>query len=130
VETLTGEIMQIPPAHSAVKLEGKRSYELARSGVEVTLTARPVIIGTFEILKIELPEVHFRIECSTGTYIRALARDLGDALGCGAYLKELRRTKIGNFKVADALTPLQYKDHWVENNELPRKDSKRGQPGV
>lgn len=109
---LTGDIMQIPPIHSAIKKEGKRSYDLARAGKEVILDARPVIVSEFELTKIELPEVHFRVLCSTGTYIRSLAHDLGQILGCGGYLQELRRTKIGNFSASDALTPQQWKELW------------------
>jgi tRNA pseudouridine55 synthase len=114
-----GDIMQMPPAHSAIKRDGKRAYELAREGKEVALQARPVTIDAFEIIKIELPDVHFRAACSTGTYIRSLAHDFGQALGCGGYLKELRRTKIGNFNVDDALTV----DEIIEQlkNNLPQK---------
>ncbi len=108
----TGEIMQTPPIHSAVKKEGKRAYDLARAGKEVVLNARPVTIGEFEITQVSLPEVHFRVTCSTGTYIRSLANDLGSALGCGAYLQELRRTKIGNFSAIDGLSPEEWKDYW------------------
>ena len=111
-KALTGDIMQVPPIHSAIKKDGKRSYDLARAGMEVVLDARPITIGTFEITKVALPEVHFRVLCSTGTYIRSLANDLGKMLGCGAYLQELRRTKIGNFSVDDAKTPGAWKDHW------------------
>ena len=98
-----GDILQTPPAHSAVQKDGKRAYELARKGIEVKLEPRAVTIGAFEIEKVAAGGVHFRIECSTGTYIRSIANDLGERLGCGGYLKELRRTKIGNFKAADAL---------------------------
>jgi len=119
--SLTGNIMQTPPIHSAIKKDGKRSYDLARAGVDVVLDARPITIGEFEITKIELPEVHFRVVCSTGTYIRSLANDVGAALGCGGYLQELRRTKIGNFNVDNALTPQQWKDIWKPKpkTELP-----------
>lgn len=106
----TGDILQIPPAHSAIKKDGKRVYELAREGIEVKLDPRPVNIKIFEITKISLPEVHFRVVCSTGTYIRSLANDFGAALGCGGYLQELRRTKIGNYNVDDALTV----EEWVK----------------
>jgi len=109
---LTGDIMQVPPIHSAIKKDGKRSYDLARAGKEVILEARPVIISEFEITRVELPDVHFRVLCSTGTYIRSLAHDFGQILGFGAYLAELRRTKIGNFNASDALTPQQWKDYW------------------
>lgn len=104
----TGLIMQIPPAHSAIKKDGKRVYELAREGKEVKLDPRPVTINTFELTQIALPEVHFRVVCSTGTYIRSLANDFGAALGCGGYLQELRRTKIGAYSVQEALTVEQW----------------------
>lgn len=103
-----GEISQVPPAHSAIKQEGKRVYELARQGKEVKLNPRKVIISEFEIEKIELPLIHFRVVCSTGTYIRSLANDFGAALGCGAYLSSLCRTRIGNFLLNDALTPEEF----------------------
>ncbi len=106
----TGAIAQLPPAHSAIKKDGKRLYELARAGKEVTLEPRQVTIHEFEITKIELPEIHFRVLCSTGTYIRSLAHDLGAALGVGGYLSALRRTKIGDFAVEDARTIEQ----WME----------------
>lgn len=106
----TGDIMQIPPAHSAIKRDGKRVYELAREGKEVKLDPRPVTIREFEITKIALPEVHFRVTCSTGTYIRSLANDLGAALGCGGYLQALRRTRIGAYRVEEALTV----EDWVK----------------
>lgn len=111
-QQLTGDIMQVPPIHSAIKKDGKRSYDLARAGKEVILDARPVIIAEFEIVSIHLPEVRFRVVCSTGTYIRSLAHDFGQILGCGAYLSELRRTRIGNFSVDDALSPQDWKVLW------------------
>ncbi|MFI5129744.1 MAG: tRNA pseudouridine(55) synthase TruB [Chitinophagales bacterium] len=101
---LTGEIMQVPPAHSAIKIEGKRVYELARQGKEVKIEPRRVTIREFEIITTEMPVVHFRVVCSTGTYIRSLANDFGIILGCGAYLSSLCRTKIGEFSLADAMT--------------------------
>ncbi|HET6254875.1 MAG TPA: tRNA pseudouridine(55) synthase TruB [Puia sp.] len=99
-----GNIMQVPPAHSAIKVGGKRVYELARKGREVKLEPRPVAIREFEVTGWALPEVSFRVVCSTGTYIRSLANDLGLALGCGGYLSALRRTRIGAFRVEDAMT--------------------------
>lgn len=100
----TGEIMQVPPAHSAIKIDGKRVYESARLGIEVKIEPRKVTIKEFEITRIEMPVVHFRVVCTTGTYIRSLANDFGTALGCGAYLSSLCRTRIGDFKVEDAMT--------------------------
>jgi tRNA pseudouridine55 synthase len=105
-----GEIMQVPPAHSAIKVEGKRVYELARKGKEVKLEPRKVCIKEFAITAIELPAVHFRVVCSTGTYIRSLANDFGEALTCGAYLSNLRRTRIGEFKVEDSLSIHGFED--------------------
>ncbi|MBX2905357.1 MAG: tRNA pseudouridine(55) synthase TruB [Taibaiella sp.] len=110
VKKFTGDIMQVPPIHSAIKKDGKRSYDLARAGKEVVLDARPVTIGEFEVTQFQSPEIHFRVLCSTGTYIRSLAHDLGQELGCGGYLSSLRRTKIGNFNVDDALSPKQWQD--------------------
>ncbi|MBX2921254.1 MAG: tRNA pseudouridine(55) synthase TruB [Chitinophagaceae bacterium] len=104
----TGNIRQVPPAHSAIKKDGKRVYELARKGIEVKLDPRPVTIKTFEITHIDLPAVQFRVVCSTGTYIRSLANDYGKELGCGAYLSSLRRTRIGSFTVADAMKMEQF----------------------
>jgi len=100
----TGEIMQVPPIHSAIKKDGKRVYELARRGEVVELDARKITIKEFEITGIDLPHVGFRVVCSTGTYIRSLANDLGAVLGCGGYLSSLCRTRIGAFKIEDALS--------------------------
>jgi len=97
-----GEIMQVPPAHSAIKMNGKRVYELARQGKEVIMEPRKIIISEFEITKIQMPLVAFRVVCSTGTYIRSLANDFGKFLGCGAYLSSLCRTRIGNFRLQEA----------------------------
>ena len=99
-----GEIMQIPPAHSAIKVGGKRLYESAREGKDVKPEARKITIKEFEITNIELPVVYFRVVCSTGTYIRSLAYDFGKALGCGAYLSSLCRTRIGVFNLNEAMT--------------------------
>ncbi|MDB5252241.1 MAG: pseudouridine synthase [Flaviaesturariibacter sp.] len=100
----TGAIQQVPPIHSAIKKDGKRVYKLARKGIDVKLEPRAVTIYEFEITAIELPLVHFRVVCSTGTYIRSLANDFGAALGCGGYLSALRRTRIGSFLAADGYT--------------------------
>ncbi|MBZ0100522.1 MAG: tRNA pseudouridine(55) synthase TruB [Taibaiella sp.] len=110
----TGDILQLPPIHSAIKKGGKRDYEYARAGKEIQLEPRPVQITEFGITTINLPEVHFRVSCSTGTYIRSLAHDFGQALGCGAYLQELRRTKIGAFSVDDAFSPAELIASWHE----------------
>lgn len=105
---MTGTILQKPPIFSAIKKDGKRLYEHARAGETVEIQNRPVTIEAFELTRIALPEVDFRIVCSKGTYIRSIAADFGKAVQSGAHLSALRRTKIGDYDVADALTPEQF----------------------
>jgi tRNA pseudouridine55 synthase len=100
----TGEIDQRPPIFSALKKEGKRLYEYARAGETVEIPTRKITISAFEITSIQMPEVHFRVACSKGTYIRSLAHDFGQALDNGAHLSGLRRTKIGDFDVTNAIS--------------------------
>ncbi len=121
----TGEIMQVPPAHSAIKQQGKRVYELARQGKEVILEPRKLFIREFEITDISLPVVSFRVVCSTGTYIRSLANDFGQALGCGAYLSSLCRTRIGEFKNEDAMSMEEFEKAVAngKNASAIKKDS-------
>ena len=107
----TGDILQTPPMHSAIKKDGKRVYKLARQGKEVELEPRAVTIKEFSIVKVELPVVHFKIVCTTGTYIRSIANDYGKMLGCGAYLSGLVRTRIGTFQLEDALSLEQLTEH-------------------
>ncbi len=102
-EKFTGEIEQTPPVFSALKKDGKRLYEYARKGQEVEVQKRKVEISEFEINTIDFPEVHFRVVCSKGTYIRSLAHEFGEALQSGAHLSELRRTKIGDFSVENGM---------------------------
>jgi tRNA pseudouridine55 synthase len=104
----TGQILQVPPLYSAKRIDGKRGYEYARKNQEIEIPPVPVTIHRFEITRIALPEVDFLVNCSKGTYIRSLARDFGEALGVGAYLSALRRTKIGDHDVADALSLDQF----------------------
>jgi tRNA pseudouridine55 synthase len=99
-----GPILQVPPAHSAIKVDGKRVYELARKGKEVKLDPRPVTISEFEITSIKMPVVSFRVVCSTGTYIRSLANDFGRVLGCRGYLSSLCRTRIGEHRLDQAMS--------------------------
>ena len=99
-----GDMMQLPPVYSAIKKDGVRLYESARAGTEVELTPRPVTIKAFEITKIEMPIVEFRVVCSKGTYIRSLAYDFGKALNSGAHLNSLCRTRSGNYLLSDAHT--------------------------
>ncbi len=97
-----GTFEQIPPQFSAIKVDGKRAYESARKDINVEMKARQITISAFEITRIDLPRVDFRVVCSKGTYIRSLARDFGELLGCGAHLTALCRTRIGSFYLRDA----------------------------
>jgi len=107
VRAYTGTIKQVPPAFSAVKVNGKRAYLKAREKQEIVIPEREVRIHAFEILRAELPEIDFRISCTKGTYIRSLARDFGKSLQSGAYLQSLRRTKIGEYHIDDAVSIMQ-----------------------
>ncbi len=107
-QQFTGKIQQTPPAYSAVKINGKRAYENARKGVEMEIASKEVIIREFEITAFRLPEIDVRIVCSKGTYIRSLANDFGKAVGSGAHLSALCRTRIGTFLLKDSLSPEEY----------------------
>lgn len=111
-----GEIDQKPPIFSAIRKEGKRLYELARAGETTEIKTRKVTIDIFEITKIELPKIEFRVVCSKGTYIRSLAYDFGKALNSGGHLSALRRTKIGDFSVDDAMEPVPYIKKYLNVN--------------
>ena len=107
-----GKIKQFPPVYSALKKDGKRLYEYARKGEDVQIQPRTIEIFKFEITKIRMPEIEFKVLCSKGTYIRSLAHDFGQALHSGAHLSSLRRTKIGDFNVDNAQSPDEFKD-WL-----------------
>jgi tRNA pseudouridine55 synthase len=106
----TGEQDQVPPLFSAKKVDGKRAYEMAREGSTHELKSNRINIKQFELTRIEMPEVDFRIVCSKGTYIRSIARDFGVELNSGAYLQALRRTRIGNYRVEDAFTLERFRE--------------------
>ena len=116
LQRFVGEIEQIPPAVSACMVNGTRAYDLARKGQEVELKPKKLVIDEIELLDCSLPDITIRVVCSKGTYIRALARDIGQALQSGAHLTALRRTRVGDVRVEDCLDPLQFKE-WV--NALP-----------
>lgn len=119
LQQFIGTIMQVPPAYSAVKVEGKRAYELARKGVEVELRAKPLTIDEIELVQCDLEnmQITIRVVCSKGTYIRALARDIGQALQSGAYLTALCRTRIGDYKLSDCLDVNDF-DAWLETQNI------------
>lgn len=104
IKSFEGEIDQVPPVFSAVKVKGKRAFDYARNGEDVKLQAKKIVIKEIVVENFNFPFVQIKVRCSKGTYIRSLARDIGEKLGCGAYLYELRRTKIGNFEVEEAMT--------------------------
>jgi tRNA pseudouridine55 synthase len=104
LERFTGEIQQTPPVFSAIKIDGQRAYKLARQGKEVNMPSRNVTIYSLELISYEYPHMNIRTHVSSGTYIRTLAQDIGEALGTGAYCRELRRTKIAKYDIADAKT--------------------------
>ncbi len=111
IELFLGTIDQVPPVFSAVKVDGKRAYEYARKGEEVKMRVKQVHIRTIELLEYNLPYLKLKIVCGKGTYVRSLARDLGEALDCGAYLTELKRTKIGKYSIENAITIKYFLDN-------------------
>lgn len=111
-----GTIQQTPPVFSALKKDGKRLYEYAREGKVVEIKTREITITSFEITRVALPEIDFRVRCSKGTYIRSLAHEYGLALGSGAYLSALRRTKIGDFNVDNAVEPEEFREMLRESD--------------
>ena len=117
LKSFIGTIEQIPPAFSACKIDGKRAYDLARKGEEVELKAKTLVIDEIELLECELPVIKIRVVCSKGTYIRALARDIGTALNSGAHLIGLERTRGGDIKLTDCLT-LDEVEAWIEKQEI------------
>jgi tRNA pseudouridine55 synthase len=124
-----GEIEQVPPAYSAAKVAGQRAYDLARRGEGVELEARRVRIDRIAIEAYEFPRLELRVTCGKGTYIRSLARDLGEQLSCGAFVETLRRTRIGNFLAAEALT-LETRPEEARARLLPCRAALAGMPEV
>lgn len=112
-----GEIQQVPPAFSACKVDGKRAYDLARKGREVELKAKLLVIDEIELLECNLPAIKIRVVCSKGTYIRALARDIGEALGSGAHLTGLIRTRVGDVRLEDCLEPEHFAE-WIDRQNV------------
>ena len=117
LKRFVGEIQQVPPAFSACMVNGKRAYDLARKGEDVELRPKLLVIDEIELLECNLPEIKVRVVCSKGTYIRALARDIGEALDSGAHLTALERTRVGNVRIEDCLNPLDFKD-WIDAQEI------------
>lgn len=118
----TGEIAQVPPVFSACKVNGSRAYDLARKGDDVSLKAKQIVIEEIELLRCDLPEIEIRVVCGKGTYIRALARDIGEALQSGAHLTALRRTRVGEVRVEDCHT-LDHFEKWLEEVEVAVPES-------
>lgn len=112
-----GTIEQVPPVFSACKVDGKRAYDLARKGDEVELKAKTLVIDDIELLECNLPEIKIRVVCSKGTYIRALARDIGQALNSGAHLTGLIRTRVGEVKLEDCMKPEEF-EKWLDKQDI------------
>lgn len=112
-----GTIEQVPPVFSACKVDGKRAYDLARKGDEVELKAKTLVIDDIELLEYNLPEIKIRVVCSKGTYIRALARDIGQALDSGAHLTGLIRTRVGDVKLKDCMKPEDF-EQWLDKQDI------------
>lgn len=110
----TGNIAQRPPLFSACKVDGKRAYDLARKGSDMQLEPKQIRIDSIELLEYELPKIKIKVTCGKGTYIRSLARDIGEALQSGGYLSDLVRTRIGEYKLEDCITPDAFQE-WLEN---------------
>ena len=121
LKTFIGEIQQVPPAFSACMVNGKRAYDLARKGEEVELKPKLLVIDEIELLECNLPEIKVRVVCSKGTYIRALARDIGEALQSGAHLTALERTRVGDVRLADCLDPMDFKE-WIDAQEIETEE--------
>jgi tRNA pseudouridine55 synthase len=107
----------VPPAYSACKVSGERAYDLARNGQEVELKPKLLVIDEIELLECNLPEIKIRVVCSKGTYIRALARDIGEALNSGAHLTGLIRTRVGNVRLTDCMDPMDFGE-WIKGQEI------------
>ena len=117
LERFKGKIEQVPPTFSACKVDGKRTYEMARKGNEVELKPKTLVIDEIELTECNLPDITIRVVCSKGTYIRALARDIGEALQSGGHLTALRRTRVGQYKVEDCLNPEKFSE-WLDSAEI------------
>lgn len=126
LQTFVGEIMQVPPAFSACKVQGKRAYDLARKGEDVELRAKPLRIDEISLIAhdLEKMQITIRVVCSKGTYIRALARDIGEALQSGAHLTALRRTRVGEYTIQDCLTLEQF-EFWLQQIEVETEPTPR-----
>lgn len=117
LERFKGKIEQVPPTFSACKVDGKRAYEMARNGDEVELKPKTLVIDEIELKDCNLPDITIRVVCSKGTYIRALARDIGEGLQSGGHLTALRRTRVGDYRVEDCLNPEKFKE-WLDKAEI------------
>lgn len=121
LQKFVGKIEQIPPSFSACMVNGTRAYDLARKGKEVELKPKTLVIDEIELLSYNMPEIKIRVVCSKGTYIRALARDIGEALNSGAHLTALERTRVGDVRIEDCMNPLDFKE-WIDQQEVSNEE--------
>ena len=122
LERFKGKIEQVPPTFSACKVDGKRAYKMARGGKKVELKPKTLVIDDIELTDCNLPDITIRVVCIKGTYIRALARDIGQALQSGGHLTALRRTRVGEYKVEECLNPEKFSE-WIEKADIEKTDS-------
>lgn len=122
LKRFVGPIDQVPPTFSAVKVDGRRAYDLARKGRDFELKAKPIVIDELELLECKLPDLKVRVLCSKGTYIRALARDIGQALGSGGYLTDLRRTRVGDYSIDQCIT-LEELEHFLHEQVMTLEEA-------
>ena len=122
LKRFVGPIDQVPPTFSAVKVDGRRAYDLARKGRDFELKAKPIVIDELELLECKLPDLKVRVLCSKGTYIRALARDIGQALGSGGYLTDLRRTRVGDYSIDQCIT-LEELEHFLHERVMTLEEA-------
>jgi len=123
LEKFRGTIEQVPPTFSACKVDGKRAYKMARNGDEVELKPKTLVIDEIELTECNLPDITIRVVCSKGTYIRALARDIGEALGSGGHLTALRRTRVGDYRVEESLNPEAFQS-WLDSAEIETEEKR------
>lgn len=119
VNMFVGEILQVPPAFSAIKMGGKKAYELARKGKDVVMEPRKVVLHSIEVLDYDWPKLKLKVHCGKGVYIRSLARDIGAALGCGGYMSELIRTRVGEYTLDTSFTIDAFEKEWHAINQQP-----------
>lgn len=118
IRQFVGTIMQVPPIYSAIKMGGRKAYELARKGTDVVMAPREVVIHTIKVISYSWPELVLAVHCGSGVYMRALARDIGKALGVGGYMSALERTRVGDYLLEKSMTISEFEAYWLKHSEI------------